>query len=157
MKRIAAIAILLLAMLGLSAGFTATTPAAHASTTYVGARILDRAETKVNDGYAWGGTGPSSFDCSGLVYWAARSAGEKNWPRDTFDIAAQIGHRFVITSRPVRGDLAMWGSRWAPYHVEIVTSVKGWNFGAENPGWAGRVTWHSDTWFKPSFYLHILY
>lgn len=158
MKRLAVLAGLLLAMTGLLAGFTATAPAAHAATTqYTGARILDKAETRLNDGYSYGSAGPSYFDCSGLVEWSATAIGEKNWPRDTFDIAAQIGHRFVIASHPVRGDLAMWGSVSAPYHVEIVTAWAGVNFGAESPGWNGRVTWHSDTYFRPSFYLHILY
>jgi hypothetical protein len=124
---------------------------------YIGGRILDLARTRLNDGYAWGGTGPSAFDCSGLVYWAAGAAGERNWPRDTYGIAAQIGRRFAFTSHPERGDLAMWGPASAPSHVEIVTIWSGVSFGAENPGWAGRVTWHSDTWFRPSFYLRILW
>jgi peptidoglycan DL-endopeptidase CwlO len=155
-KRIAVLAALLAGFLALAAGLSA--PAAHAATTqYAGARILDQAETRVNDSYVFGSAGPSYFDCSGLVYWAATSTGEANWPRDTQEIAAQIGHRFVITTHPVRGDLAMWGSVGAPYHVEIVTAWASTNFGAEQPGWSGRVTWHSDTWFKPSFFLHILY
>lgn len=120
-----------------------------------GNRILDEAETKVNHYYAWGGTGPAYFDCSGLLYWAAGAAGERNWPRDTFDIAREIGSRFSITSHPQRGDLAMWGSYAYPYHVELVTIWSQTTFGAETYGWNGRVTWHYDGWFRPSYYLHI--
>jgi peptidoglycan DL-endopeptidase CwlO len=36
----------------------------------VGTRALRYALTKVGDPYVWGATGPSSFDCSGLVVWA---------------------------------------------------------------------------------------
>lgn len=122
---------------------------------YVGDRILDKAETRLNDGYAWGAVGPSLFDCSGLVYWAAGAAGERGWPRDTFDIARQIGSRFSLTSHPQRGDLALWGPVGAPYHVELVTIWPHDTFGAETYGWQGRVTWHDDTWFRPSFYLRI--
>lgn len=137
----------------LTAAVTATRSAAFS---YVGARILNLAQTRLNDPYSWGGAGPSAFDCSGIVSWAAAAAGERSWPRDTYGIAAQIGHRFAITYHPVRGDLAMWGPASAPWHVEIVVSP-GMNFGAETYGWAGRVTWHSSAWFRPWFYLRILW
>jgi cell wall-associated NlpC family hydrolase len=130
---------------------------AQASTAYIGARILDEAETRVNDPYVYGADGPDAFDCSGLVAWAAAAAGESGWPRDTYEIAAEIGTRFTITDHPQRGDLAMWGPVDAPYHVEMVTSVPDWNFGAEDPTFAGRVTWHDDAYFEPSFYLRINY
>ncbi|GGY15934.1 hypothetical protein GCM10010299_20770 [Streptomyces tanashiensis] len=34
----------------------------------------------------WGGAGPRSFDCSGLVMWAWQKAGV-NLPRTTWDMA----------------------------------------------------------------------
>lgn len=122
---------------------------------YVGARMLDRAESRAGDWYVYAATGPNVFDCSGLVYWAAGSVGEANWPRDTYDIAREIGTRFTITSHPQRGDLALWGSVSAPYHVEFVTIWSQITFGAEAPTYAGRVNWHYDGWFAPSFFLHI--
>ncbi|AVM64985.1 C40 family peptidase [Dietzia sp. E1] len=48
------------------------TPAPEVST---GQRILDAATTRVGSPYAWGATGPSSFDCSGLTSWAYKEAG----------------------------------------------------------------------------------
>ena len=146
---------LTLALLTIGALTVAPQVQAHASSAYVGSRILDRAETRVNDPYSYGATGPYAFDCSGLVYWAANSIGERNWPRDTYDIAAEIGTRFTITYHPQRGDLALWGSRWSPYHVEMVTIYSNLTFGAETYGWAGRVTWHNISYFRPSFYLRI--
>ena len=48
------------------------TPAPEVS---AGQRILDAATTRVGSPYAWGATGPSSFDCSGLTSWAYKEAG----------------------------------------------------------------------------------
>ena len=40
-----------------------------------GASIVELALSKVGSPYRWGATGPSSFDCSGLVNWAFEQAG----------------------------------------------------------------------------------
>lgn len=45
---------------------------------------LDAAKTKVGASYVWGATGPSSFDCSGLVQWAFKQAGVE-LPRTSFE------------------------------------------------------------------------
>ncbi|MGY1743098.1 MULTISPECIES: NlpC/P60 family protein [unclassified Blastococcus] len=47
--------------------YAAPTPAAQ--------RAVDTALAQVGKPYAWGGAGPNSFDCSGLVQYAYRSAG----------------------------------------------------------------------------------
>lgn len=47
-------------------------PAPEVST---GQKIVDAANAKVGSPYAWGATGPSSFDCSGLTSWAYQQAG----------------------------------------------------------------------------------
>jgi peptidoglycan DL-endopeptidase CwlO len=146
-------AVTLVVLLAALAGLV-TAPAAHAAQLSAGVRILDRAETRAGDWYAYGAAGPSEFDCSGLVDWSATSAGLRNWPRDTYDIASEIGTRFSITANPERGDLALWGSISAPYHVEIVTG-RDQTFGAQRTG--TRVGWHDDAWFRPDFYLHVNY
>src|SRR3954471_1863833 len=39
-------------------------------------RVVAIAEAQIGDGYAWGGSGPDAFDCSGLTAYAyARAAG----------------------------------------------------------------------------------
>ena len=43
----------------------------------VGKAIAQAALTRRGMPYTWGATGPSTFDCSGLVYWAYNQAGEK--------------------------------------------------------------------------------
>ncbi|WP_133067047.1 NlpC/P60 family protein, partial [Mycolicibacterium sphagni] len=36
---------------------------------------VQAALTRIGDPYVWGGSGPSQFDCSGLVMWAFQQAG----------------------------------------------------------------------------------
>jgi cell wall-associated NlpC family hydrolase len=156
-RRALAVLAVLASSLGIMiAASAATTPAAHAATVQSpGSRLLDEAETRTGDWYSYGSDGPSYFDCSGLVYWSAGALGLPSWPRDTYDIAADIGTRFEVTSHPVRGDLALWGSESAPYHVEFVTAWANTTFGAQQTG--TRVGWHHNTYDPPSFYLHPLY
>jgi len=153
MKHLLAAVTLLAGLMGLVA-LASPPPAAQAATLTVGQRILAQAQTRAGDAYDYGATGPTAFDCSGLVYWAAGRAGLRNWPRDTFDIAAEIGTRFEIVTHPQAGDLALWGPVSAPYHVEIVTSPNH-SFGAQTYGIP--VGGHADTYFEPSFYLRALY
>ena len=40
-----------------------------------GQAIVDAAMSKRGSPYIWGASGPNSFDCSGLVYWACKQAG----------------------------------------------------------------------------------
>jgi hypothetical protein len=122
-----------------------------ASTESLGGRILDRAETRTGDWYSYGAAGPSFFDCSGLVYWAATSIGERSWPRDTYGlIAAVASGRFVYTSHPQRGDLAFFGTG----HVELVTIWYHATFGAHHTG--TRIGWryYDPRYYGPTFFLH---
>ena len=41
----------------------------------MGAKALDAALTRRGDPYIWGASGPSEFDCSGLVMWAYEQEG----------------------------------------------------------------------------------
>ena len=49
-----------------------------------GAKIVRAARSRIGDPYVWGGTGPHSFDCSGLVVWAHQQLGI-NIPRTSQD------------------------------------------------------------------------
>jgi peptidoglycan DL-endopeptidase CwlO len=78
------------------------------------------ARAKAGGPYAWGGTGPEGYDCSGLVMMAYRAAGIY-LPRTSQEQWAQ-GHR--VTS-PLPGDLVFFpgsdGTWPAPGHVALVT------------------------------------
>lgn len=43
----------------------------------VGYNVANNALNKLGSPYYWGASGPSMFDCSGLVYWAHKQAGVK--------------------------------------------------------------------------------
>ena len=80
--------------------------------------------------YVWGGTGPSGFDCSGLVY---RSYIEAHLVlgRDTYSMLAEAyrGSHLHFTSHPRKGMLAFFGSG----HVELYVRP-GVTFGAHHSG-----------------------
>jgi len=45
---------------------------------------FDAAKSKLGSEYVWGASGPSNFDCSGLVQWAYKQAG-MDLPRTSFE------------------------------------------------------------------------
>lgn len=98
--------------------------------------------------YCWGGTGPSCFDCSGLVYKAYLDHGV-NIGRTTYDMLSNRHLRWESSARAMRGDLAFFGSG----HVELVWQRK-WarTFGAHHTGTRiGQRKWSSG-WHPTAFY-----
>jgi hypothetical protein len=115
----------------------------------LGQHILDTAETRAGDWYAYGAAGPSAFDCSGLVVWAAAQHGVYI-PRSTFAMLADPGPHLVRIplSESRRGDLLFYG----PGHVEFDTVYPRTSFGAQQPG--SRVGWHQwGGWWQPTMAL----
>lgn len=118
----------------------------------IGQRLLDKAETRTGDWYAWGGAGPSVFDCSGLVYWAAGQIGLRDFPRTTYDMISSPRLERIPVSQAQRGDLMFYGSG----HVEILTMWYHQTFGAQQPG--TRVSWHYwSGWWQPTMAFRILW
>lgn len=70
--------------------------------TSVGQRAADAAQTKLGAPYVYGATGPSSFDCSGLVQWAYKQAG-LNVPRTSYEQAG--AGRAVSVAELLPGDV----------------------------------------------------
>lgn len=54
---------------------TGTYPPIQVNGRSLGVQALKIAMTKIGDAYVWGGSGPSVFDCSGLVMWAYAQLG----------------------------------------------------------------------------------
>jgi cell wall-associated NlpC family hydrolase len=79
--------------------------------------IVKVAKNHIGDKYVWGATGPTKFDCSGLVVFSYGKAGLTP-PRISED---QFGAARVIpASRAVPGDLVFWhDTEGDVYHVGI--------------------------------------
>ncbi|MFJ6483904.1 MULTISPECIES: C40 family peptidase [unclassified Streptomyces] len=93
------------------------------------AAIVNFARAQVGKAYVMGGTGPSSFDCSGLVQAAYRQAGI-SLPR--MSQAQSSAGTSVSLDALQPGDILYWGSKGSAYHVAIY--VGGGKFvGAQNP------------------------
>lgn len=113
----------------------------------IDARALDWAETQAGRPYYYGGTGPYSYDCSGLVYTAFRHVGI-SLPRTTFEMLNSW--HLVPVSVPRRGDLAFFGSG----HVEFVTTWYHGTFGAQD--WGTLVGWHTwSGWWHPTMFFAV--
>ena len=146
------LAALLLALSCALGIFTGATPAAHAATAAptvtsntLGDRILNAAETRAGDWYSWGAAGPSYFDCSGLVVWAAARVGI-SVPHSTYSMLSGTAHlKRIPLSWARRGDLMFYGSG----HVEIKTAWYHDTFGAHHTG--TRVGWSDwSSYWQPS-------
>lgn len=74
--------------------------------------------TAAGNKYVYGATGPSGYDCSGLVWRAMKNLGIYNGPRFTTTTFASIASDFsskVSSSQP--GDIVLWSHA----HMGVVT------------------------------------
>jgi hypothetical protein len=97
--------------------------------------------------YIWGDTGPSGYDCSGLVYAAYRAHGV-DLPRTTYEMLDSSRLIRIRKSQAKRGDLAFFGTG----HVELY-AWGNWTFGAAAPGTVVgyhlmNSYWHPTMYFK---------
>lgn len=112
-----------------SSGSTAATTTSYSSNaTGSAASIVSFAQAQVGDAYVSGGTGPNSWDCSGLVQAAFRTVGVE-LPR--VSQSQSTAGTQVSLSNLQPGDILYWGSAGSAYHVGIY--VGGGQFvGAQN-------------------------
>lgn len=92
---------------------------APAGSSWQQSRVVSLAKAQVGKAYVWGATGPSSFDCSGLVQWVYKNAVGKTVSRTTYTQVNEGVNVTVSTSSLQSGDLLFWGKAAAPYHVAI--------------------------------------
>lgn len=112
-----------------SSGSSSTSTPSYTSTaTGSAASVVAFAQAQVGDAYVRGGTGPNSWDCSGLVQAAFRTAGV-DLPR--VSQGQSTAGTQVSLSNLQPGDILYWGSAGSAYHVGIY--VGGGQFvGAQN-------------------------
>ncbi|MFH8471177.1 C40 family peptidase [Streptomyces sp. NPDC018000] len=92
------------------------------------ASVIAFVKAQVGDAYVSGGTGPNSWDCSGLVQAAFRSVGV-DLPR--VSQAQSTAGTQVSLSNLQPGDILYWGGAGSAYHVGVY--VGGGEFvGAQN-------------------------
>ncbi len=121
-------------------------PASNTSSVSVsGGSIASNAAKYIGVPYVYGGTSPSGFDCSGLIYYAAKEAGI-NLPR-TSQAQSTLGS-YVSVSDLQAGDWVFWGGVGSAYHVGIYIGG-GQYLHAPAPGQS--VTIQSMAYFAPSF------
>ncbi|MGP3691550.1 C40 family peptidase [Streptomyces sp. IBSNAI002] len=105
------------------------------------AAIVAFARAQVGKAYVMGGTGPASFDCSGLVQAAYRHAGVAV-PRVS-QLQSTAGRQVPLSDlKP--GDILYWGKQGTAHHVALYIG-NGRFIGAQNPraGVAERSLAHS--------------
>ncbi|WP_026927665.1 NlpC/P60 family protein [Granulicoccus phenolivorans] len=103
-------------------------------------QILAYARSKIGSRYVWGASGPSTFDCSGLVQAAYRSAGI-NLQRTSDQQAA--GGKRISKSQARPGDLVYWPGHIAIYagNGQIIDA------GNSRTGVSQRAPWGSPTYY----------
>ncbi|MEU2022425.1 C40 family peptidase [Streptomyces sp. NPDC016469] len=112
-----------------SSGSTnAATTSYSTNATGSAASVVAFAQAQVGDAYVSGGTGPNSWDCSGLVQAAFRTVGV-DLPR--VSQSQSTAGTQVSLSNLQPGDILYWGGAGSAYHVGIY--VGGGQFvGAQN-------------------------
>lgn len=88
-----------------------------------GEHVVSYAKTFLGSPYAYGGSGPRTFDCSGFTCYVYRHFGYE-LHRSATDQGAYDGQR--VSRRDLRpGDLVFFGTKGTIGHVGIVTSIEG--------------------------------
>lgn len=108
------------------------------------------ARAQLGEPYVWGGAGPNSWDCSGLVMKAWASAG-KSLPHYS---AGQYSASTPISSSHLQpGDLVFWGSSSSPSSIYHVAMYVGNGQIIHAPRTGRPVTQESlYYWIPPNFY-----
>ena len=107
------------------------------------------AMAQLGDPYAWGGTGPNSWDCSGLVQQAFRHAGVA-LPRVAADQYRAV--TAVSRSQLRRGDLVFWSTDGSVAGIHHVAIYLGNNQYLEAPHSGATVRISSFASYNPNLY-----
>lgn len=95
------------------------TSSSSSSSSSKASQFIAKARAQIGKKYARGGSGPSTFDCSGLVNFAARAVGLTTLPR-TADDLSRVGKAITNVADRQPGDLIFFGKPGQKiYHVGI--------------------------------------
>lgn len=112
-----------------SSSSSTTSSTTASSSTGSAAAVVAFVKAQIGDSYVMGGTGPNSWDCSGLVQAAFRQVGV-SLPRVS-ESQSTAGTQ-VSLSNLQPGDILYWGGAGSAYHVAVYVGG-GMFVGAQNP------------------------
>lgn len=110
-------------------------------------KVINLAKQQIGKPYVWGAKGPSSFDCSGLMYYVFKNALNRNIGGWT--VPQESAGTVISPMNAKAGDLLFWGSRGASYHVALFIG-NGQYIHAPQPGQTVTIA-KTSAYFFPSF------
>jgi cell wall-associated NlpC family hydrolase len=108
---------------------TSTTSTSTSTATGSAAAVVAFVKAQIGKAYVSGATGPSAYDCSGLVQTAFKQVGI-SLPRVSQDQSTAGTQVSLSNLQP--GDILYWGSAGSAYHVAVYVG-DGMFVGAQNP------------------------
>lgn len=108
--------------------------------------VISIAEQQIGKPYVWGGKGPNSFDCSGLMYYAFLNGAGVNIGGWT--VPQESSGQQVSLSALQPGDLLFWSGHGSSYHVALYIGG-GTMIQAPQPG--ENVKYTALAYFMPDF------
>ncbi|MET8567183.1 C40 family peptidase [Streptomyces sp. NPDC004783] len=135
-----------------SSSSSGSTAGVSTSTSVTGsaAAVVSFVEAQVGDAYVSGGTGPNSWDCSGLVQAAFKQV-NIDLPRVSQDQSTAGTQVSLSNLQP--GDILYWGGAGSAYHVGVYVG-DGMFVGAQNP--SSGVVKQSLSYDPPSGAVRVL-
>lgn len=130
---------------------TTTKTSSNASRTAKINAVIALAKQQLGKPYSWGAKGPSSFDCSGLMYYVFLNATGKNI--GGYTVPQESAGTQVSVSNLQAGDLVFWGNHGNTYHVALYLGG-GQYLEAPKPGYNVRISTLSS-YFMPSFGVRV--
>ncbi|MFF0463513.1 C40 family peptidase [Streptomyces mexicanus] len=114
---------------GTGAGASASVSTGSSTATGSVAAVISFVKAQVGKAYVSGATGPSAYDCSGLVQTAFKQVGV-SLPRVSQDQSTAGTQVSLSNLQP--GDILYWGGAGSAYHVAVYVG-DGMFVGAQNP------------------------
>ncbi|WP_125705046.1 C40 family peptidase [Lacticaseibacillus daqingensis] len=134
-------------------GDTSTeTPGGSTSTAGTVAAVIALAKQQLGKPYVWGGKGPDSFDCSGLMAYLFSHAAGKNI--GGYTLPQESAGTRVSLSNLQPGDIVFWGNSGSTYHNALYIGNNQY-IHAPKPGDVVKVATIANG-FMPSFGVRVL-
>ncbi|MBJ7002780.1 C40 family peptidase [Streptomyces griseofuscus] len=133
-----------------STGTGTSTSTGSSTATGSAAAVVSFVKSQLGKAYVSGATGPSAYDCSGLVQTAFKQVGV-SLPRVSQDQSTAGTQVSLSDLQP--GDILYWGSAGSAYHVAVYVG-DGMFVGAQNP--SSGVSEHPLSYDQPTGAVRVL-